>query len=130
MTENQIERINSIASDDQGIFVEPWGIPVDVKEPVIYTRYKVGGSEGGNCWGRKSHTVSYQIPENYLEILDIVLHEICPDIKYSDYKKIENIINSNEETEREYYGNSSDYEVKYIVVSELENLLKFLGYNL
>lgn len=51
MTKEEIIEINSKCPDNQGIFVQPSMIPVDIKEPVIYCRYKTGGVFGGNCWG-------------------------------------------------------------------------------
>jgi len=39
------------------------------------------------------------------------------------FKKIDGMIHNNTETEDEYYGNSTDYMVEYIVLSELEGYL-------
>ena len=50
MTKEEIKEINDKCPYNQGIFVEPSMIPVHIKEPVIYCRYKTGGYSGGNCW--------------------------------------------------------------------------------
>ena len=47
MTKEEIIEINSKCPDNQGIFVQPSMIPVDIKEPVIYCRYETGGVFGG-----------------------------------------------------------------------------------
>ena len=67
-------------------------------------------------------------PKNRLKVLDIVLSKIYPNISYLGYREIEELIHTNEETELEYYGNSSDWKVEYIILSELESLIEKLSY--
>lgn len=126
MTEDKIKEINAKCPYEQGIFVQPWGVPVSIKEPVIYSRYNTGGMSGGNCWGDEATHYEEEKPKEHMQVLDIVLKELKPDISYLDYKKIERLIHDNYETEHEYYGNSADYCVNYIILSKLEELLKNL----
>ena len=53
----------------------------------------------------------------------MVLEILKPDIKFIQYKKIISMIRTNKETKYEYYGNSNDYKVEYIILSELEDYL-------
>jgi hypothetical protein len=122
ITEEEIVEINNKCPEDQGIFVEPYGIPVDVKEPVVYMRYETGGWRGGSCWDKKAQPYTKDERPSF-DVLDILLNKIKPNISYLDYKKIEKLIQTNEDTEREYYGNSTDYKIEYIILSELMNIL-------
>lgn len=126
MTTEEIKEINSKCPCDQGIFVEPSMIPVHIKEPVIYCRYKTGGYHGGSCWGDKPEGYTEEPPANRFKVLDLVLEKLKPNITYLQYKKIDNLIHNNSETQYEYYGNSTDYKVEYIILSELEELLNSL----
>jgi len=122
LTKEQIEKIKKLLPDsEQGIYTEPYGIPTHIKEPVIYMRVETGGVSGGSCWD-DSDPQSYYIGINErpnFEILDLVLSELMPTITYLQFKEIEKLIHTNDETEYEYYGNSTDYEIKYVILSEL-----------
>lgn len=129
LTEEQIKKINSLSpnewqTNEQGVFVEPYGIPVHIKEPVVYMRYDSGGVSGGSCW-ESSNPRRYtndDVPK--FKVLDLVLQELMPNISYLQFKEIEELIKETSDTDYEYYGNSTDYEIRYIVLSELINKLK------
>ena len=123
MTQEDINKINATCPSDQGIFVEPSMIPVHIKEPVIYSRYRTSGYSGGNCYGDCAEYFQEDEPENKHRIIEMVLEILKPDIKFTQYKKIISMIRTNDETEYEYYGNSEDYKVEYIILSELEDYL-------
>lgn len=127
MTKEQIKKVNLEApnnwgENEQGVFVEPNYIPVHIKEPVIYMRWLSGGWSGGSCWD-DSNPQPFERNKPNFEVLDLVLKEIAPNVTYLQYKDIEKLIHTNSETEYEYYGNSSDFSVEYIILSELENYL-------
>jgi hypothetical protein len=123
MTKEEIKEINDRCPDEQGIFIEPSMIPVHIKEPVIYRRFKTSAMEGGNCWGDKPVYVKYDEKNENWVALDLVLEKLNPNITYLQYKKINNLIHDNSECYYEYYGNSTDYKVQYIILSELEDFL-------
>lgn len=123
LTQEQINRVNSQCPYDQGVFFQPYGIPVGVNEHVIYMRWESHGYSGGNCWD-DSDPEPYENEKPEFKVLDLVLAELKPDISYLNYKKVQNLIKSNENTEWEYYGNSTTYGIQYVVLSELENFLK------
>jgi len=127
MTKEDIIEINEKCPSDQGIFLEPTMIPINIKEHVIYSRYETGGVEGGSYRGGKNCRYVNDPPAERFKILDLVLEKLKPNITYLQYKKIDSMIHSNEETEREYYGNSTDYKVEYIILSELEEYLNGLS---
>ena len=130
LSKEMIEDINKkirkeCYSQNQGLFKEPYGIPDSEKRLVVYMRYEAGGVSGGCCWD-DSDPQPYTVldPDNSFIALDVILKELKPDISYLDYKGVEKLIKSNEQTQWEYYGNSVDYVIKYIVFDEL---IKKLG---
>lgn len=80
------------------------------------------GFRGGDCWGNEAESYSNDEPD--FEVLDLVLAELRPNITYLDYKKVNKLIREDTDSEWEYYGNSTTYEVKFIILNDLINLLK------
>ena len=126
MNKAEIDKINKQCPNKQGVFTQPNYIPIDIKEPVIYKATLVGGYSGGNCWGDSAMPFTAEDKDEDWVALDLVLEHLKPSITYLQYKKITKLIHSNTETHREYYGNSDDYLVEYIVLSELEKFLEDL----
>lgn len=127
MTREMIESINLRCPSDQGIFVQPYGIPTHIKEPVVYSRWESGGYSGGSCWDYSDpRPYSNDAPKDRYKIIELVLTELKPNISFLGYKQVESLIRNNSETEVEYYGNSTDWEIEYIILSELEKLLDTL----
>jgi hypothetical protein len=123
MTTEDILEINSKCPNDQGIFFQPTMIPVNIKEHVIYTRYETGGMTGGGCWGGNLYHCEEDEPKDKWMVLELVLEKLMPNITFLQYKKIERLIHDNSETNHTYYGNSTDWKVEYIILSELEQLI-------
>jgi hypothetical protein len=125
LTLDEIRDINnSMSSDNQGIYIQPNGIPTHIKSHVIYQCICTGGISGGSCWDYSNPQYYERDEEFTFEILDKVLEHLKPDITYLEFKQIEKLIDKNEYSEREYYGNRADYEVQFL---ELEKLYEFLG---
>lgn len=123
MDEKLIKEINDECPDDQGIFSEPYGIPNSVKELVVYCRYETGGYSGGSCWEEDTERYSVEEPKDAMKVLEILLEKIAPKITYLQFRKIEAMVQDSDETKWEYYGNSTDYRIQYIVLAELEKFL-------
>lgn len=127
LTEEDIKEINNSGKIDSwysGIWEEPFGVPNDEKRLLIYSRYESGGYSGGSCWGNEARAYSKTMPKNHMKILDLVLEKVCPNLTYLEYKSISRLIQSNEKTEYEYYGNSTNFIVEYL---PLDDLYKHLG---
>lgn len=124
-TQEFINDINSECFDGQGIFTEPYGILDDIKEPVIYMRWETGGVSGGH------YDDDYDNPQPYtktdsepkFKVLTMILEKICPNITFLQFQKIEELIMDNRKSQWEYYGNRTDYAIKFIPVSHLLNYL-------
>lgn len=127
LTDEQIKNINNSLEDswNQGIFKEPYGIDVKEKGYVIYQRHKTGGAAGGS-YHEDSYARPYVISESKpnWDALDEVLRMVCPEISYLKYKEIEKLIINSNETDYEFYGNYTDYEIFYL---PLEKLYLFLS---
>jgi hypothetical protein len=123
LTEEQIIEINrKQETSEQGIYNQPYKIPNNVKGLVLYQRYVTGGYSGGNCWGDESRRFTNdEIPE--FTILEDVLEVLKPDIKLSEYREIKKHIKTTGYSADQYYGNSDNYEIKYLELDELYNLL-------
>lgn len=124
LSKEQIKEINNKCPYNQGVFVEPYGIPTSIKEPVIYCRYETGGYSGGSCWDDSNpQPYTEDVPKDKMKVLEIVLMELCPNISYLQYKQIEQLIDYNGYSEDEYYGNSIDWKIEFIKTSKLYELL-------
>jgi len=128
MTEEKIKLINSdpkIDSWNEGIFKEPQNVPITEKDYLIYQRWNSGGVAGGSCWDEgEGHNYEYSHPDPKFTILEIVLDELCPDITLKNYNEVLKLIKENETTNWEYYGNYDNYQIRYIRLKDLENLIK------
>lgn len=122
-TEEEIQEINNKVPYEQGIFKEPYGIDTRIKEPVVYMRWVSGGMTGGSCWDGRPRPIETEGEPNF-DVLDVILKKVVPQISYLQYKEVEKLIRESDYNDYHYYGNYDEYSVKFIVLSELEELLK------
>jgi len=125
-----IEKVNKECPEEQGIFSEPYGIPVYIKEPVIYTRYNTSG-RSGRSYHENSHSRYFEYDEpsekEKWQVLDIVLRELRPKIAKEEYDNILLLVRDNTGTDDEdYYGNYVEFKIEYIVLSDLLKLLNII----
>lgn len=129
LTKEIIDTINAklykdLGDSEQGIYLQPYMIPNNVKGLVLYQRYETGGVSGGSCWDSSNPQPYYNrdsMPP--FKVLDETLRVIAPTLTYLQYKEIEELIVSSEETEYEYYGNCTEYQIKYVEVDSLMRML-------
>ena len=125
LTKEQIEEINSKVPYGQGIFKEPYGIPNHIKELVIYTKWTSGGRPG-SCWDDEdtiNEDYTQDRPNDAFKVLDLVLQILKPNITFLQYKEIQNLVDSNTETDYGYYGDYTEDTIEWIVLSDLYKLL-------
>ncbi len=93
---------------------------------VLFAKWHTGGYSGGSCWGGTPEYHSSDEKEPDFPLEDI-FEKVCPDIKFLKFRKISKEIDSMVTTEEytlpDYYGNSSDYKVKYLEIENLYNIL-------
>ncbi len=127
LSQEQIERINTNCPEDQGVFREPNGVPVELKEPLVYARWKKGGMTGG---GYHEHSYRHRYDgdsEPALSCLNLVLYELGFSEETADMPEIQSLIRYEDyDDDADYYMNYDEYGVKYIVLSELLNVLETL----
>lgn len=125
LTQEQIKDINEQCPYDQGIFKEPFGIPDNIKELVIYTKWQSGG-KGGSCYDDEN-TVNdkyeFNRPNDAFNILDLTLNILRPDISYLLFEQIKQLIESNQETNYGYYGDYTTDTIEWIKLSDLYAIL-------
>lgn len=92
------------------------------KSNIIGVAWHISGASGGNCYGGEAEKYSVEEPSiKELYLLEDVLSELFPDLKYSEYRKIMELtpFESKITGSYEYYGNCTNYYVKYIKVDKL-----------
>ncbi len=127
LTQQQIEEINAEYPDgEQGIFVQPYGIPVSVKEPVIYERWETGGMKGGG-YDEDDYLRPYTTGNTpTYNIFDRVIRILRPNITDEAYYMIKGFMldGDNYDGSDDYYGNCEYWSTQYLPLSELYKLLE------
>ena len=124
LTQEMIDEINKNSPYDQGIFKEGNGVPLHVKELVVYSRYESGGYSGGDCWGGVAKRYDNEAPKDHMMVLDLVLAKLRPKATFLEYRSITRLIENNRDSGSDYYGNSTEWMVEYIPLSKLYELLE------
>ncbi len=101
------------------------GIPLHIKEACIYSRYHSGGRPG-SCYDDEN-TVNEEWscgpPHDHFQVIDIILSIICPNISEHDRRLIDDLIDSNTDTDYGYYGDYEQWTVEFIILSDLYSFL-------
>ena len=96
----------------------------------IWLAHETGGVSGGSCWD-ESDPQPYLTDEAMPEFIIFykLLELTVPTIGFLQVKLMEHeLIHSMEYTDYEYYGNSTDYSIKYAKVSDIYNWLVEKGF--
>lgn len=100
-------------------------------KPALYHKSCIGGVSGGSCWDTGDepdrHHAYHTEPEEFYE-LDSLLEKFAPAISFLQYKKLKELVESSEESQGEYYGNSTDYRTEYVYLDKLYTFLSERGY--
>ncbi len=95
----------------------------EVKGPLLSISWVTGGMSGGSCWGHQPEQIDSE-PEPKFEVLDKVLQIVCPTISYLSYRKIESdLIKEGSNGDSGYYGNYTNYAIKYLLLKDLYDFL-------
>lgn len=98
----------------------------ELKDNILYMQHSTGGVSGGSCWDSSDpqpYTNSEPIPE--FEDLYNVLEKVNPNLSFFNVRKIiKDLVKQIEYEDREYYGNCTNYIVKYVHLKDLYNYMK------
>ena len=91
----------------------------------IWMVHETGGVSGGSCWD-DSDPQRYYKDDDIPEFLafDEVVTKVVPNLPYLHYKVIcSEFVKEIEYIDEEYYGNCTDYVIKYVSLCDLYNYL-------
>ena len=97
----------------------------DIYLNFIWMVHETGCVRGGSCWD-SSDPQEYINNEKMPEFVafDEVLTKVVPNLPYLHYKVIcSQFVKELDYTDHEYYGNHTDYEIKYVSLCDLYNYL-------
>jgi len=93
----------------------------------IRVTWHTGGYYGGNCWDdtEPEYRDSYDDQLSLFDDPDFVtiIKNFCPQIDIIKCKELSNIINEDNYTEYEYYGNTSDYSFQEVKLTDLVDFI-------
>ena len=91
---------------------------------VLYNSWCTGGMSGGNCWDDTIPTYrSSGEAKPRFKLLRDVIKAIDPNISFLKYEEILDAVQNDSYSEYEYYGNSSEYQIEYIFLDDLERII-------
>jgi hypothetical protein len=134
LTKEQIENINNELSNkyyiwrEQGIAIQPQGVPLHVTEPVLYNSYITHGVSGGNCWNNNKYRFDNGKDDRKefitirLVLSELRIHHSIIEQTYRDIDRL--LIENDDYCDTHYYGNYDNYTVEYIPLSKLLNYLQ------
>lgn len=100
---------------------------IDASTRLVGEQICTGGVHGGSCWDEGDcHHDSYSTGDSPdLKSLDTLLSKICPNITFLQYKRllVDTGVQTENKTENEYYGNSSNYAQQYVTLGNLYEAL-------
>ncbi len=85
----------------------------------IIQKHETGGASGGNCWGDSAERYSNSKSEDAFKPLDTILTKVCPNITYLKYREIESLLMEDQDSDREYYGNYTNYTTYTLDIGKL-----------
>ena len=99
------------------------------KSGFMAVAWHIGGATGGNCWGNEAekYIVEHPTPLEFT-LMEKVLEDVCPNLTYKQYKQIVSQLDIKEDTtgNYEYYGNRTEYFVRYFPVKNLVQAIEKL----
>jgi hypothetical protein len=105
---------------------EAFAAHIDTMDLGLRVSWVSGGIGGGNCWNEGGHYGLSAEPEPEDETLAVILETFCPNLSYLQYRRlsqIDDLYIRESKTEREYYGNYTEYETREL---NLEAVYDFL----
>jgi hypothetical protein len=99
----------------------------DEQNRTLNKRWISGGMQNGSCWNTKLQPRPPE-PEPEFTALTKLLPHFAPALTFLQYQSIVELLYYTWIEEREYYGNCVEYDVRYIRLEDLYNLLTEWNY--
>lgn len=95
----------------------------DVEE--ISISWSIGGQSGASCYdvGDPSFHATSGEPEPEFDALDNILMEVTPQLSFLQYKKLAQLVSTDEKQDGDYYGNYTTYATKTLKIDDLWDFL-------
>lgn len=99
--------------------------PYPISEPkfALFLKWSVGGVRGRSCWGGTPEAYVSTDPEPAWTHLEDILEQFCPKITYLQFRRLERLVTIADDGYMDYYGNSTDYCVKILLLEDLWNFI-------
>jgi hypothetical protein len=119
-----------VVSSPDEVMVELFGYssnePSD--QACIAAGQEVGGMSGGNCWDGEARSYTLERGPCELLLLDALLEQVAPSMSFLHYRALLREVQDGTYTQREYYGNRTEYAYTYIPLSTVATRLTEWGY--
>lgn len=103
-------------------------VPEKLVSEGVEVKWVIGGVTGGSCWSSSHLEPRSAEDEPEFEELDNILEVICPKISLLQYKKLcQEVIKTEEDSSRGYYGNCTKYKIKSVNFKVLYDALYSRG---
>jgi hypothetical protein len=89
---------------------------------------EIGGMSGGSCWGSRAESYTLERGPCELLLLDALLEQVAPSMSFLHYRALLREVQQGTYTQREYYGNRTDYAYVYLPLSTIAARLEGWGY--
>lgn len=88
---------------------------------VIFQVTEIGGASGGNCYGGEAHSYRTEDGNSTPFVFEDLLTYIAPQLTFIQYRDMlkELKIVEGTDTKNEYYGNNTEYAIKYLFLEDL-----------
>lgn len=98
---------------------------LDVSRHFVWMTHETGGVSGGSCWDSSDPQPYHNSdPMPAFNELYLVLERVVPNITFIQGKVLEStLVKDTDYTDHEYYGNCTEYQIKYISLVDLYNYL-------
>lgn len=121
----KFSEFEKIVREVAGGYYSHWcgGVSEDGQNLVMSTN--TGGVSGGSCWEDSDPRPYYNsFAKREVDHLKNLLDRLDSELLYSDYRKIEALIKTDNHTEYEYYGNCEDYILESINIKDMWAILE------
>jgi hypothetical protein len=98
---------------------------LDISREFLWMSHETGGYSGGSCWDDSDPQPYHNSdPMPQFTAFYQILERVVPNLTFLQAKVMEPIvIKETSDSESEYYGNSTDYAIKYVNLTDLYNYL-------